>query len=65
MYYKPLYYVFKFLCKVDYNSDKFIHTHGEVTVKILLNHMRKNIGYFWFNKTNIYKKIGITITKIK
>ena len=25
VYYKYLYYVFKFLCKVDYDKDKFIH----------------------------------------
>jgi hypothetical protein len=25
MYYKYLYYVFRFLCKVDYDSDEFIH----------------------------------------
>ena len=25
MYCKHLYYVFEFLCKVDYDSDKFIH----------------------------------------
>ena len=26
VYCKHLYYVLRFLCKVDYNSDKFIHT---------------------------------------
>ena len=35
MYFKHLYYVFRFLCKVDYESDKFIHaptyTYNEVT----------------------------------
>ena len=25
MYCKHLYYVFRFLCKVDYGNDKFIH----------------------------------------
>ena len=34
MYYKHLYYVFRFLCKVDYESDMFIHaptyTYNEV-----------------------------------
>ena len=34
MYCKHLYYVFRFLCKVDYESDKFIHaptyTYNEV-----------------------------------
>ena len=34
VYYKHLYYVFRFLCKVDYESDKFIHaptyTYNEV-----------------------------------
>ena len=25
VYYKHLYYVFKFLCNIDYDSDKIIH----------------------------------------
>ena len=36
VYCKHLYYVFRFLCKVDYESDKFIHaptyTYNEVYV---------------------------------
>ena len=27
VYYKDLYYVFRFICKVDENSEKFIHAH--------------------------------------
>lgn len=34
MYYKHLYYAFRFLCKVDYGNNKFIHaptyTYNEV-----------------------------------
>ena len=35
VYYKHLYYVFKFLCKVDYNNDKFIYTQTYAYNKLI------------------------------
>ena len=36
MYYKYFYYVFRFLCKVIYNNDKFIHASKDSYNEIML-----------------------------
>ena len=51
MYCKHFYYVFKFLCKVDNDSDKFIHapmySYNEV---MHLLELASVIGYEWYSK---------------